>query len=286
MKGLPAGPSRLRASDVDREQVVTVIRGHWTQGRLTDEELEQRLGRALSARTLGDLRGLVADLPPPPLSLRERAGRPSRYAARGLRTIRGLAWTAGAIIGGLGVLGVIVSDEQGTPGKAPVVQVPAPRPAPSPRPAPKITKARVGQVVLDDGIAFRVLRVRRAKTVPLRADRGGGNLAPGQNRRFVVADVQAVNHRSQPDDPFCGSGGAALSVPSGEDVEPIPQILQLQGNDVICSGGLAPGQRTTVQIVFRLPKGDRARQLDVWHGTVDGDRLGDTRIRVQLRPPA
>ncbi|MGI8781598.1 MAG: DUF1707 SHOCT-like domain-containing protein, partial [Solirubrobacteraceae bacterium] len=51
---LPVGPSRLRASDADRERVVAFVRGDWSQGRLTDAEFEQRLGCALQARELGD----------------------------------------------------------------------------------------------------------------------------------------------------------------------------------------------------------------------------------------
>lgn len=54
----------LRASDSDREQIAERLRRAATEGRLHDDELEERLGAAFSARTYGELDLLVADLPP------------------------------------------------------------------------------------------------------------------------------------------------------------------------------------------------------------------------------
>jgi hypothetical protein len=53
----------LRASDTDRESVVSELREHGAAGRLDVDELEQRVGAAYAARTHGDLGGLLADLP-------------------------------------------------------------------------------------------------------------------------------------------------------------------------------------------------------------------------------
>ena len=53
----------LRAGDADRERVVGQLRRHHLDGRLDGDELEERLERAYAARTLGDLAGLVGDLP-------------------------------------------------------------------------------------------------------------------------------------------------------------------------------------------------------------------------------
>lgn len=58
------GRTLLRASDADREQVAERLRQAATEGRLHDDELEERLGAAFSARTYGELDKLVADLPP------------------------------------------------------------------------------------------------------------------------------------------------------------------------------------------------------------------------------
>lgn len=52
----------MRASDTDRERVVTVLAGAVADGRLTLEEHSERVTRAYSARTLGDLAELTSDL--------------------------------------------------------------------------------------------------------------------------------------------------------------------------------------------------------------------------------
>jgi len=57
-------PPQMKASDADRDEVVTALSEHFQAGRLTMEELEDRTGRALSARSLGELDGLTTDLPP------------------------------------------------------------------------------------------------------------------------------------------------------------------------------------------------------------------------------
>jgi len=59
---LPA-PQDLRAADADRESVVEQLRSHAAAGRLDADELEDRVGRALAARRLGELASLLADLP-------------------------------------------------------------------------------------------------------------------------------------------------------------------------------------------------------------------------------
>jgi len=53
----------LRASHADRDRVVDALRIAGGEGRLSAEELDTRLESALSARTLGELAGLTADLP-------------------------------------------------------------------------------------------------------------------------------------------------------------------------------------------------------------------------------
>ncbi len=53
----------LRASHEDRDRVVEVLRVAAGDGRLTAEELDQRIELALTARTYGELSALVADLP-------------------------------------------------------------------------------------------------------------------------------------------------------------------------------------------------------------------------------
>ncbi|MGH3096339.1 MAG: DUF1707 SHOCT-like domain-containing protein [Streptosporangiales bacterium] len=65
-------PHDLRASDADRENVVTVLNRALVDGRLSAEEHDERVRAAYAARTLGQLPGLVGDLP----SGAENAGLP------------------------------------------------------------------------------------------------------------------------------------------------------------------------------------------------------------------
>jgi hypothetical protein len=55
--------SELRASHDDRDRVVEMLRVSAGDGRITAEELDERLELAMTARTYGELARLVADLP-------------------------------------------------------------------------------------------------------------------------------------------------------------------------------------------------------------------------------
>jgi DUF1707 SHOCT-like domain len=55
----------LRASDAEREQVSRRLSEHAAAGRLTPEELAERLDAAYAARTHGELARLLEDLPGP-----------------------------------------------------------------------------------------------------------------------------------------------------------------------------------------------------------------------------
>jgi Domain of unknown function (DUF1707) len=55
--------SSLRVADADREQLIDELREHAGAGRLTAEELEERIGAAYAACTRADLDALRADLP-------------------------------------------------------------------------------------------------------------------------------------------------------------------------------------------------------------------------------
>jgi Domain of unknown function (DUF1707) len=52
-----------RATHEDRDRVIDVLRLAAGDGRLTLEELDERVGAALTARTYGELTALVSDLP-------------------------------------------------------------------------------------------------------------------------------------------------------------------------------------------------------------------------------
>ena len=77
--------SELRASDAERERVVAFLREHALLGRLTDDELEDRIGLAYASVTVGDLEKLISDLPrasrPAPAPAPHRAPRSTTSAA-------------------------------------------------------------------------------------------------------------------------------------------------------------------------------------------------------------
>jgi hypothetical protein len=58
-----SGGGLLRVSHEDRDQIAELLRVAAGDGRLTAEELDERLELALTARTYDDLKALVADLP-------------------------------------------------------------------------------------------------------------------------------------------------------------------------------------------------------------------------------
>ncbi len=56
-----------RCSDAERERVVGALQRHFADGRLTVDELNDRLERVLAAKTLGQLYALTSDLPELPV---------------------------------------------------------------------------------------------------------------------------------------------------------------------------------------------------------------------------
>jgi hypothetical protein len=53
----------LRASDADREATADRLRQHHTDGRLDQDEFQERLDRCFAAKTVGELAELTRDLP-------------------------------------------------------------------------------------------------------------------------------------------------------------------------------------------------------------------------------
>jgi class 3 adenylate cyclase len=66
----------LRASDADRDRVAGRLREHYGAGRLSDDDLSERVEAAYGVRTLSELEALTADLPSGPAPAR----RPRRSA--------------------------------------------------------------------------------------------------------------------------------------------------------------------------------------------------------------
>ncbi|HTX13004.1 MAG TPA: DUF1707 domain-containing protein [Solirubrobacteraceae bacterium] len=56
----------LRASDADREATADRLRQHHTDGRLDQDEFQERLDKCFAAKTVGELAELTRDLPGDP----------------------------------------------------------------------------------------------------------------------------------------------------------------------------------------------------------------------------
>lgn len=87
----------LRVSDAERAKVGDELSRHYADGRLDEAEFNERLGKAMSAKTRGDLAGLLSDLPqgdpsPPPAGAGNR--RRSRVGLFLLAFVVAAAWLA------------------------------------------------------------------------------------------------------------------------------------------------------------------------------------------------
>jgi hypothetical protein len=90
-----AGYGRLLASHADRERVIDVLKAAFVQGRLTKDEFESGVGRALGSRTYAELAAITAGIPAGPTAV---AGfRPPRQPERARNPAgEAVAWSSGA----------------------------------------------------------------------------------------------------------------------------------------------------------------------------------------------
>ncbi|WP_116026707.1 DUF1707 SHOCT-like domain-containing protein [Thermomonospora umbrina] len=106
----------MRASDADRDRVAEELREHCATGRITLDELQERLDAVYGARTHGDLDRVTADLPEADLYERPvpvRQGSSAPAPRRQGQEVATVAWSAWALVSGLNlaiwmVLGVAV----------------------------------------------------------------------------------------------------------------------------------------------------------------------------------
>jgi uncharacterized protein DUF1707 len=96
-KDHPSGS--LRVSDADRDRAIAELSEHYQAGRLTTEELEDRTGRALAARTSADLAALFTDLP--------RRQAPVTSAAASAPASPGWSWPARVPVVPVAILAVV-----------------------------------------------------------------------------------------------------------------------------------------------------------------------------------
>jgi hypothetical protein len=58
--------SEFRASHADRERVIGTIKAAFVQGRLTEDELDARVGQVYASQTYAELAAVTADIPAAP----------------------------------------------------------------------------------------------------------------------------------------------------------------------------------------------------------------------------
>jgi hypothetical protein len=72
----------LRIGDAERDAAMAQLREHFVAGRLTFDELTERIDAALTAKTQRQIDGLMADLPRPPKVASAEAAVPAPDAGR------------------------------------------------------------------------------------------------------------------------------------------------------------------------------------------------------------
>ncbi len=98
------GHSHLRASHVDREQVIDVLKAAFVQGRLAKDEFDLRVGQVLASRTYADLAVLTGDIPAgltgaqPPEPARESSDKKALSLGRRIDIMGGLPVVAASIV--------------------------------------------------------------------------------------------------------------------------------------------------------------------------------------------
>lgn len=107
--------SEIRVGDAEREAVASQLRDHYADGRLTLDELNQRLDQAFAAKTRADLSVVTRDLPVTPQPVtggralqavprqRSRSGAGQSFGA--LAPLLAMFWLC-LVLGGVFIFGI------------------------------------------------------------------------------------------------------------------------------------------------------------------------------------
>ncbi len=76
-----AGRGYMRTSHADREQMIDALKLAFVEGRLTKDEFDARIVRALSSRTYAELAAVTADIPAPLVGASPRRPRRQRVSS-------------------------------------------------------------------------------------------------------------------------------------------------------------------------------------------------------------
>jgi hypothetical protein len=103
-----------RASDADRDAVLTQLSEHFQTGRLTHAEFDERSDQALQAKTYADLAALMSDLPGiSPVSPRQLPARPAEPDESAQAGRPAVAPAIVAVITVVIALGLLLGEAQG-----------------------------------------------------------------------------------------------------------------------------------------------------------------------------
>jgi hypothetical protein len=83
----PYSDQNMRVSDAERQSVTDRLAEHFADGRLDQAEFDERVGRAMAAKTRADLAGLLDDLPDAAVP---NTGAPDRPRRRRPRSFLGM----------------------------------------------------------------------------------------------------------------------------------------------------------------------------------------------------
>lgn len=123
----PLPYSQMRPGHADRDKVIDRLQEAFADGRLADEEYDERLQRALSAKTFGELAALTRDIPgerlPQPMSgrfpvpvARQPDLHPVASAALGVAGfvlfLGPLAWIPSLVVGHQALRGLPKTDDR------------------------------------------------------------------------------------------------------------------------------------------------------------------------------
>jgi hypothetical protein len=101
----------MRVGNAEREATAAELREHYASGRLTLDELNQRLDQAFAAKTRGDLDALLRDLPSARPGGTHTGSWPGQSAGNGWNTGTGqrAGRAVGAVAAAVAAMGVLVT---------------------------------------------------------------------------------------------------------------------------------------------------------------------------------
>ena len=135
---------------------------------------------------------------------------------------------------------------------------------------PGVTDIRFGNQGRDGDLAFRVVSLTEAESVPL--EFGDPVTAPA-GAKVMLVRVTYRNDGTVRADPFCGGRGIVLIDERSRNFDPVDEAVSVAGNQ-ICEG-VQPGFRSTESIPFVVPSDARVTAVAVWDADDEDDFQGD-----------